>query len=64
MSIHPDSSFPLLASDQADVIQIFLELMSDGDRSWRASEVTTNRPAGQCNDINDSWFQGELPDLE
>lgn len=64
MSIHPDSSFPLLASDQADVIQIFLELMSQGDRSWRASEVTTSHPAGPYGDINESWFQGELPDLE
>ena len=64
MAIHHDSSFPLRASDQVDVIQIFLELMSQGDRSWPAAEVATNHSAGACNDMNDSWFPGELPDLE
>jgi len=43
MSIHPNPSFPLLASDQNDVIKIFLQLMSDGDRVGGATEVTTNQ---------------------
>lgn len=33
MAIHPDSSFPLLVRDQAEVIQIFIELMRESDRS-------------------------------
>jgi hypothetical protein len=59
MSIHPSSSFPLLASDQADVIQIFLELMLDGDRAGRGSEVTTNQPMGPRDDSNGSLFPDE-----
>ena len=59
MSIHPNSNFPLLASDQADVIQIFLELMIDGDRAGHASEATTDQPVGPRNDSSDSWFPGD-----
>jgi hypothetical protein len=54
MSIHPNSSFPLLASDQADVIRIFLELMREGDHAERVPEATTNKkplgPRTECND--------------
>jgi len=50
MSIHPDTSFPLLASDQADVIRIFLDLMSQGDRTGVASDVTSNSQPGPRND--------------
>jgi len=64
MSIHPDSSFPLLASDQADVIQIFLELMSESDLSYRAPEVTTNHPVGPYSDASNPWFPGELHEPE
>lgn len=64
MSIHPISSFPLLASDQADVIRIFLELMSDQDPSGLESEVTINKPLGSRSDSDRSRFPGELPDLQ
>ncbi len=57
MSIHPNSSVPLLPSDQADVIRIFLELMSTGDRT------TTEEPVGPRNDSSDSWYPGEPSDL-
>jgi len=54
MSIHPDSSFPLLASDQADVIHMFLELMEEASHSGTVSEVTTtNDPLGPGNDSQD-----------
>ena len=62
MSIHPDSNFPLLADDQADVIRIFLELMSDGDRAVRAPEATTDQPVGPRNDSSDSWCPGAPSD--
>ena len=64
MAIHPDSHFPILVSDQADVIRIFLELMSEGDRTARASEVTTDQPVGPRNDSNYSRFPDKLPNLE
>jgi hypothetical protein len=54
MSIHPNSSFPLLASDQADVIRIFLELMSEGDHAGRVSKTTTTKkPLGPRSDSDD-----------
>ena len=64
MSIHPESSFPLLAGDQADVIRIFLELMAEGDRVERASELTaTPKRVGPRNDSDDRWLPGEPSDL-
>ena len=62
MSIHPDSNFPLLAGDQAEVIQIFLELMIHGDRAGRAPEATTDQPVGPLNDSSDSWVPGAPSD--
>ena len=54
MAIHPDSSFPLLASDQADVIRIFIELMREGDRPEQAPQaMTTKKPHESRNDSND-----------
>ncbi len=65
MAIHPNSNFPLLASDQADVIRIFLELMGEGNYAERVCEVrTTNHPLEPRNDLNDSSFPSELLDLE
>jgi hypothetical protein len=57
MSILPSSSFPLLASDQADVIKIFLELMSERVRAGCASEVNSNQPVGH--DLSGSLFPDE-----
>jgi hypothetical protein len=63
MSIQPNSNFPLLASDQADVIQIFLELMIERDRAGHASEATTNQPVGPRNDSDGSLFPSDPSDL-
>ena len=60
MAIHPN--FPVLESDQADVIQIFLNLMIERERDGLAPEATANEPAGTCNESNDTWFPGELSD--
>jgi hypothetical protein len=65
MAIHPDSRFPLLIRDQAEVIRIFLELMRESDRTGRAPKVTTTqRPIGRRNGPNDHWIPDELADLE
>lgn len=65
MPIQPNSSFPLLASDQADVIRIFLELMAEGNHAERVSdERATNNPLEPRNDSNDSCFPREQLDLE
>jgi hypothetical protein len=63
MSIDPKSNFPLLASDQAEVIRIFLELMSEGDRAERVSNVKTNQSVGPHNDSNGLLPPGEPSDL-
>lgn len=44
MAMHPDSSFPLLASDQAEVIRIFLELMRERERVEHSSQVVSHKP--------------------
>jgi hypothetical protein len=61
MSHYP--SFPLLASDQAEVVRIFLELMSEGDRAERASNFNTNQPVGPHNDPSDLLPPGDPSDL-
>ena len=54
MANHPISNFPLLASDQADVIRIFLELMRESNHVGRVSEATTtNKPLGPRRDSDD-----------
>jgi hypothetical protein len=65
MTIHPNSSFPLLASDQADVIRIFLDLMREGDGAGHVPQATTsNKQLGPGADCNDSRIPRELLDLE
>jgi hypothetical protein len=54
MAIDPNSSFPLLASDQADIIRMFLDLMIDSNRAGRVSEVrATKEPLEPRDDSND-----------
>ncbi len=64
MASHPVSSFPLLASDQADVIRIYLELMHERDRSGNPSEVTEDQPLGPPKGSDYSWFPGQTFDYE
>jgi hypothetical protein len=64
MELHPNSCFPLLASDQAEVIRIFLELMTEGDHAGRACDVgTPNQSFEPHRDIDGSFFPGEPHDL-
>jgi len=58
MRIHPSPNFPLLASDQADVIRIYLELMRD----WNGTEpaATTEGASGRLQDSHDAGYPGEL----
>jgi hypothetical protein len=54
MANYPNSSFPLLASDQAEVIRIFLELMCEGHHDQDVSEATTTKkPLGPRSDSKD-----------
>ena len=71
MSIHPSPSFPLLASDQADVIRIFLDLMDQRncvgqrDHTECAPEAIkiskTFRPFSHS---DESFFPGDTFDYE
>ena len=62
MAMHPDSSFPLLASDQAEVIRIFLDLMREREQVERPSEVASHRP--RTGDERRGWFADEQLDSE
>ena len=64
MAIHPDSRFPVIASDQADVIRVFLDLMSERERAERAPRDNGKQPVGPGSDSYDGWTQGQLPDFE
>ena len=65
MSIRPNPSFPLLASDQEEVIGIFLGLMKDRDRPEREPEPTNIlEPHGKSNKSEDSFFPGDAFDYE
>jgi hypothetical protein len=59
-----ESDFPLRASDQADVIRIFLDLMIENERAERAPEVTANQPVAPRNGYDNPWYAGNLPDSE
>jgi len=60
-----DPSFPLSPSDQAEVIRIFLELMSEGRRDNRASgPAAANRSLGAGHDSHDPRFPSGLLDLD
>lgn len=60
MAIHPSSSFPIRASDQADIIRIFLELMRERYPSRREPQVFT----GPRNSSDRPALPGELLDLD
>ena len=60
MAIHPDSSFPLLVSDQAEVISIYLELMHE--RVLGKSEFAATDPMGPRTDAHKN--PGQRPGLE
>lgn len=64
MASHPVSSFPLMASDQADVIRIYLELMQERARTGSASEVPEDQPLGPHDATDHSWFPGQTFDYE
>ncbi|MFZ0301444.1 MAG: hypothetical protein WAL75_02115 [Terracidiphilus sp.] len=65
MIIQPNSSFPLLASDQAEVIQIFLELMQERGGPAHGPEVRrVTRPLASPNQSLDSKPPHELFDYE
>lgn len=57
MPIQPNPSFPLLQSDQADVMRIFLELKQERDREGQVS-------FGPANSSSDSFFPGDAFDYE
>jgi hypothetical protein len=57
MSIHPSPSFPLLPSDQADVIKIFLDLMQE--HAHEDSVLLTPQDGS-----GDSFFPGDAFDYE
>lgn len=65
MASQRNSSFPLLASDQADVTRIFLELMQERNRPARGLEVkSVARPLESHDNSRDSGPPGELYDYE
>jgi len=65
MTIQPSPNFPLLESDQTEVIRIFLELIEERSRTARMPEATaTKKELGPCNNSDESRPPGELFDYE
>lgn len=64
MASHPVSSFPLLASDQADVIRLYIELMQERAHMESASEVPEDQTLGSHDATDHSWFPGQTFDYE
>lgn len=62
MSIDPIANFPLRASDQADIIEIFLDLMRQSGPASAASELAGNRPIQPRPDSGAPWSPSEPPD--
>jgi hypothetical protein len=64
MTNSSNSGFPLLVSDQAEVIEIFNKLM----RQWRSSLNSTaalpQQPAGPPREKHDLGRQWGIPNLE
>lgn len=62
MAILNDSSFPLLVSDQAEVIAIYLGLMHE--RVLGRSEFSATDPLGPLNDAGNSRSPRERSGME
>jgi hypothetical protein len=45
MAIYSNPSFPILASDQADVIRLFIDLMRDANRVSSAPQIGSHQPS-------------------
>ncbi len=61
MATNFSSGFPLLVSDQADVIRIFLDLMCAGDRDGHKSNVTANHDLFGPRNGSDPFSLGAAP---
>ena len=55
----PNPNIPLLASDQAEVIEMFNDLM----RQWRGASGAAE-PAGPPSDVRELGMQWGIPGLE
>jgi len=65
MEFHPDPCIALLVSDQADVIDLFLELMKKRTQAESVCEMkTTGDPKELLFDANDASFLGGMLDFE
>lgn len=59
-----NSNFPLLASDQADVIRIFLDLMIQRNGTGADLSDTSNSPVEPHSIYGGPLFASDLPDFE
>jgi len=64
MASFPNTNFPLSASDRADVIRIYLELLQAWDDAGRAAQVTTRRGRKSLKNSHAAGDEGELADQE
>jgi hypothetical protein len=65
MEFQPNPTIPLLATDQAEVIQLFLELMSEDNHAERVYDAkATSEPEEPRFDSNDASFLGGMLDSE
>jgi hypothetical protein len=61
MAMLPNPYFPLLVSDQAEVIRIYLELMR---ASGGSPQVASRQASGSADERTDAGYPGAVPDPE
>jgi hypothetical protein len=64
MAIYSNPSFPILASDQADVIRLFIDLMRDANRTSGAPQLVATNPVTPQKKIDGARLPNELLDLD
>lgn len=55
---------PLLPSDQADVIRIYIDLMRERHRAEHPSQASTTPPPAPRNGSDRVWFPDGVPDFD
>jgi hypothetical protein len=64
MPIHPIAGFPLRISDQADIIEIYLDLIRQANLSAPGSPPDPRQPWQPHTDAGAGWFPDDRPDRD
>lgn len=62
MPIHPIANFPIRITDQADIIEIYLDLLRHADFPAPNSDADLNQPWQPHTDPGTGWYPDDRPD--